>query len=184
MGNGFAGWRLAAACIACKHYMLELWIKMNGGLLTKCKELKPEQRTASLWALQVLRRICKRCAKSELRNLTRQRRRQQREEMQTRTPQQHVQMKAVVMLMLAGDTKWPIFLAKRWQWRHVNRVIAMPCEITEEWQVVYATNDRVRHMLLHLDDPDRVQIDLLLIQSFIYEEIESNNNKGLSVLQF
>ena len=52
----------------------------------------------------------------QLRNLTRQRLRQQRAELQTWTPLQHIQLKAVVMLILSEDTKWPIFYVKRWQW--------------------------------------------------------------------
>ena len=121
----------------------------------------------------------------QLRNLNRQRLRQQRAELLTWTPLQHIQLKAVVMLILCGDTKWPIFYVKRWQWRHINRTMAMPCETTaavlQQWQVLYATHPRVREMLQNLDDPDRVQIDLFLVQSMVYEEIEINNNKGLSV---
>ena len=61
----------------------------------------------------------------------------------------------------------------------------MPTEINEtvllEWHMTYGGHDRVQHMLHHLDDADRVEIDVFLIQSLIYEEIETNNNKGMSV---
>ena len=121
----------------------------------------------------------------QLRNLNRQRLRQQRSELSTWTPLQHIQLKAVVMLILCGDAKWPIFYVKRWQWRHINRTLAMPCETTaavlQQWQILYAGHPRVRIMLQHLDDPDRVEIDVFLVQSMVYEEIEANNNKGLSV---
>ena len=67
----------------------------------------------------------------------------------------------------------------------MNRVIAMPTEINEtvlqEWHMTYGGHDRVQHMPHHLDDADPVEIDVFLIQSLIYEEIETNNNKGLSV---
>ena len=121
----------------------------------------------------------------QLRNLNRQRLRQQRSELTTWTPLQHMQLKAVVMLILCGDTRWPIFYVKRWQWRHINRTLAMPCETTAavllQWQVLWAAHPRVQVMLLNLDDPDRVEIDVFLVQSMVYEEIEANNNKGLSV---
>ena len=121
----------------------------------------------------------------QLRNLTRQRRRHQAAVAQVWTPIEHVQMKAVVMFLLTGEPRWPIFFVKRWQWRHVNRVIAMLTQINEavlqEWHMTYGGHDRVQHMLQHLDDADRVAIDVFLIQSLIYEEIETNNNKGPSV---
>ena len=159
-----------ASAIAVQH----VYLRLSGHVLTRCPRLQNQLHRGLLMEL-VSTQMHLTYLRRQLRNLTQQRRRHVVAVAQAWTLLQHVPMKAVVMFMLIGEPRWPIILVKRWQWRHVNRVVAMPTETNEAVLQQYGAHDRVQHMLHHLADVDRLQVDSFLIQSLIYEEIDNRH---------
>jgi hypothetical protein len=98
---------------------------------------------------------------------------------------EHVQKMAVLIQILSDDSRWAIAWVQNWQMRMYVRTFGTPPLPTHAlilaWVEKHKTDPELLANLAHIENPERIQADVFLIETLLYEFVQENTRKGISI---
>lgn len=92
---------------------------------------------------------------------------------------------AVVLFLLSNDASWSVRWIQRYHRQYESRTLKQMLLCTDAqihaWAATWGTSAEVTAMMTNLEHPTRVALDIFLMESLIFEFIQSSNKKGIAV---
>jgi hypothetical protein len=96
-----------------------------------------------------------------------------------------MQKMAVVIQMLSDDSRWAIAWIQQWQLQNYIRTFGTPVKPTHAmilvWVEQHKSDVELLGILANIDHPKRIVADTFLMESMLYEFVQENSRKGISI---
>ena len=90
-------------------------------------------------------------------------------------PTDEIKAQAVLIMILADETRWAIVWVQQWQRKWIRWALATPGQVSDTmlqtWRGQFADSEPVVAALQSLTHPWRVRVDCFLMETLLYEEI-------------
>jgi len=100
-------------------------------------------------------------------------------------PTPGIRRAAVLILRLIDEPKWCMIYVRSWQASNFARSAALPSAVTEAtiraWNFELQGDAALEIMLTDLAHPTRVRVDCFLMESIVFEDIESQSKKDIPI---
>lgn len=97
----------------------------------------------------------------------------------------HVQRMAVLIQMLSDDSRWAIAWVQKWQVQHYLVTFGTPVLPTHAlilaWVEKHKTDADLLSILANIEHPKRIEADIFLIETLLFEFVQENSRKGISI---
>jgi hypothetical protein len=121
--------------------------------------------------------------RSQLKGLVKRKRRL--DKVQISVVPEHVQKMAVMIQMLSGDSRWAIAWVLKWQLRFYLMTFGTSVQpshaLIMAWVEKHKSDAELLVILADIEHPKRIQADTFLMESLLYEFIQENSRKGISI---
>lgn len=121
--------------------------------------------------------------RSQLKGLARRKRRL--DTSQISVVPEHVQKMAVMIQMLSGDSRWAIAWVHKWQLQYYLLTFGTSVQLTSAlimaWVEKHKSDAELLVVLANIEHPKRITADTFLMESLLYEFIQENSRKGISI---
>ena len=121
--------------------------------------------------------------RSQLKGLVRRKRRL--DKVQISVVPEHVQKMAVMIQMLSRDSRWAIAWVLKWQLRFYLMTFGTSVQpshaLIMAWVEKHKSDAELLVILADIEHPKRIQADTFLMESLLYEFIQENIRKGISI---
>ncbi len=98
---------------------------------------------------------------------------------------QKVQKTTVATYLLNKDMRWSVAWVRAWQRKHTQKSnrddVCINTDLVRAWCTKWESDDYVLQILTEINNKDRILIDIFLMESLVFEFVQANSCKGISV---